>query len=444
MDVVVAAATPWGRSAIALVRWTGPGADRVLGQVVRPFNGEVRPDGRQRRVYLVDHGGTYDDAVAVLRRGPLTSTGEDLAEVACHGNPLIVERLLRAACAAGARIAVGGEFTRRALANGRLDLVGAEAVLQVVEATSARGLSVGRDGLDGRLHEFLQEIRAGCVAAASDLEARLDYPSDELALLDDATVVANLREVVRRCQALASTFDSGRVLVHGARVALVGAVNAGKSSLFNALLGRARALVHPSPGTTRDVLEVLCSLEGLQTLLLDTAGERETTDPVEAAGLALAQELVAETDLLVVVLRARPEGADDVERAILARTADRRRVIVVNGVDRPGVSAGPPGAVETVAITGAGVERLRSEIVRALVGQPLASEELMIASARQRDLLLAIVEAIAEAIAALPDAGAAVAADAVVRALEEIDNLSGADTREDVLDALFARFCIGK
>ena len=221
-------------------------------------------------------------------------------------------------------------------------------------------------------------------------------------------------------------------------------MNAGKSSLFNRLLGRERALVHPEPGTTRDVVEAPTRLGGLAVTLLDTAGERATDDPVEAAGLALARELVDEADLLVVVLRARAHGGPDpTEAHILARTAGRPRVVVLNGIDREGVGRPSPGWIGTSAATGEGVEALERALVHRLVHTE-GADGGMIASARQRDLLVATAGWIDEAAEALELAGIAVAADALTRALEEMDALTGADTREDVLDALFARFCIGK
>jgi tRNA modification GTPase len=443
-DVVVAAATPWGRSALALVRLSGEGTSEVLDRIVERVHPAPLQPGRPRRVRLRDRSGVFDDGVVVLGRAPHTYTGEETAELSCHGNPLIVERLLSAAIEAGARLAEPGEFTRRALLHGKLDLVRAEAVWQVTHATSSEGLRIGRDALDGRLGEALEALRQPLVEAAAELEARLDYPDDELAYVEDEALVATLQQVAGEASALASTWQAGRHLVQGARVALVGAVNAGKSSLFNAMVGRSRALVHPTPGTTRDVLEVPVQLDGLGVTLLDTAGERETDDPIEAAGLALARELVEEADLLIVVLRARPAGLIEAERQILARTADRPRLLVYNGVDQAGVLPAPDGALRTVATTGNGVPELRTAVRAALVGELVGNARLVIASLRQRDLLRSVAEAVEEAVVALPVAGVAVAADAVTRAIEELDALTGADTREDVLDALFARFCIGK
>ena len=254
-DVVVALSTPWGRAALAVVRLTGPGCEAVVSQIARPLSGAPWSYGRPRRVTLFDADGVFDDGLLVLAKGPATVTGEDTAELGLHGNPRLVERLIAAALAAGARLAEPGEFTRRGLLHGKLDLVAAEAVGQLIDATSDDGVRLARAALDGALTADLTALREGLIDAAAELEARLDWPDDELALQGDAAVVAGLQALADRARALAATYRAGRVWVHGARVALVGAVNAGKSSLFNALLGTTRAIVHPTPGTTRDVVE---------------------------------------------------------------------------------------------------------------------------------------------------------------------------------------------
>ncbi|MEM6931946.1 MAG: GTPase, partial [Myxococcota bacterium] len=375
------------------------------------------------------------------RRGPGTATGEDLCEITVHGNPLIVDRLVGACVDAGARVARPGEFTRRAVLAGRLDLVEAEAVDQAIRATSPGGLRVGRSGLDGRLSTRLAAFRDVLVDVTAELEARLDYPADELAYETDEALLTKLAEVASACRALAATHRQGRVLVDGARVALIGPVNAGKSSLFNALLGEARALVHERAGTTRDVVEAKAMLGPLAVTLLDTAGERATDDPVEEAGLQLARRFVDGADLLIVVVRASAEGLDAVERELLERTRERNRVVCVNGIDRGGVLP-VDDAVQTSAVTGEGIPELVDRIVAALGVLDLG--ELAVASVRQRDLLLAVAGASDDAAEALPLAGVAVAADLLTEGLERLDELTGADTREDVLDRVFARFCIGK
>ena len=389
-----------------------------------------------------DEGIVFDDGLCTWWEGPRSYTGEDCAELSCHGNPLLVERLLRALVNAGARLADPGEFTRRAVEHGKLDLVRAEAVLQATSATSAEGLAIARAGLDGRLSTVIAGLTQTLRAVVAGLEASLDHP-EEAELLDEE-VQDLLQPVISECQRLAASERAGRFRVQGARVALVGTVNAGKSSLFNALVGHRRALVHDRAGTTRDVLELATQIDGLPITLLDTAGERTTSDPVEAAGLALARDLVDEADLLVVVLRARDAEPNEVERTILARTAARPRVVVVNGVDVAGPGEASADAIAVSARTGTGLRELAAAIRRALVGETTGHARLIIASARQRDLLLRVARSAEQACEALPLAGPAVAAEELTEALSALDALTGVQTREAVLDTLFERFCIGK
>lgn len=396
--------------------------------------------GRARRFELVDDAGIVDDGVGLWWEGPRSATGEDVLELTLHGNPWIVERALAACVAGGARLAGPGEFTRRAVMNGRLDLVRAEAVDQLVRARSPEGVELARHAMSGALSAELQAVRGALVDAVAELEARLDHPGDALAEVDDGALVRSLGEIGAQCAERAASHTIGRRLIDGASAALVGGVNAGKSSLFNALLGERRALVHPTPGTTRDVVEARLLLGPLELTLLDTAGERETDDPVEAAGLALAAERIASVDLWIVVLRA--DGLDPAARLVLERSAGRPHLIVWNAIDRPDAGPAPAGAIPVSARTGHGLDGLRDALRRALAADP--PERAPIASLRQAELLAQIAGACAESAAALEPAGPAVASEILLDALAAVDELTGADTREDVLDAVFARFCIGK
>lgn len=444
---IVAAATPWTRSAIAVVRLTGDGLRPIVERFCAPVGGWP-PARRARLCRLLDGGGVFDEGLLTVFPGPRSYTGEDVAEISCHGNPLVVERLIAAAVSAGARVAQPGEFTRRAFLNGRMDLIRAEAVLQAIEAATPQGLEVARGGMDGRISALVERLREQLTAAIAELEARLDYPAEDLTFEDDAALAARLEGLRDEARAAADSYRAGRILVDGARVALVGPVNAGKSSLFNQLGGSVRALVSPVAGTTRDVVERRVVLGSVAVTLLDTAGERQTDDPLEAAGVALGRELVRDADLFVVVVPAHEPARAD---AVLARTADRPRVLVGNHADRPGAVrryAGPAGVAVDLLMTsardGAGVEALGQRIAEALVGEQPGGSRLIIASQRQRDLLLEVARQIDASLEAAEIAGVAVAAQELYGALERLDALTGRDTREAVLDALFSRFCIGK
>ena len=444
MDVIVASATPWGHSALAVVRLSGRGLLEVLGGFVRPYSGFPLPHAQARRVVLFDGQGTFDDGLITFSIGPNSYTGEDTAEISCHGNPQIVERLLSTAVVSGARLAYPGEFTRRAVQHGKMDLIRAEAVMQVATATTKRGLDIGRRGLEGHLSTTIGHLRSAMIGVAAECEARLDYPADELAVETDQGVLDDIAAMAQQCRTWAATYRAGQVLVQGARVALVGPVNAGKSSLFNVLLGKKRALVHNTPGTTRDVLEVPAVIHDVAVTLLDTAGERKTLDPVEAAGLALAQELVEQADALIVVLRAEETELSTVEKEILSRTAHLQRVVIYNGVDRLMQDNTPLGAIPTSTKSGEGIESLKTALQKVLIGEDLGESATVIASVRQRDQLERIADLLDQAKEAFTIAGVAVTAALITDAIVELDTLTGDDTRENILDAMFSKFCIGK
>lgn len=426
LPLIVAPATPVGHSALAVVRLSGEGLDGALVRVC----GRVPAARRATLVRVRDAQGVFDEAVLTVFRGPSSYTGEDVAELSCHGNPLIVERLVGALVAAGARLASPGEFTRRAFSNGRIDLVGAEGVLATIAATSPAGLELARQG--SALRDRATALREALVDVAAELEAILDYPGEDLLFDDDDALAATLGRVATTARGLAAGWRAGAVALDGARVALVGPVNAGKSSLFNALLGRERALVSPVAGTTRDVVESPLALPGGRLVLVDTAGEREGTTGLEAAGQVLGRASGEAADLRVLCLPATGDGRGEARAPCLrvATLADQGR---------------PTFACDFVvsSVTGEGVDALRAALLPALVGRG-ADEEAIVSSARQRDVLLAIADAAESAARALSAAGPAVAVTELAAAIGHAGALSGRDASEDVLDRLFARFCVGK
>jgi len=448
-EAIVACVTPWGRSAVALLRLSGEGLASILEQVCGLRRG-LPAARRASLVGLRDADGVFDQGLLLWMPAPRSYTGEDCAELSCHGNPLLAERLLSACLTAGCRLAQPGEFTRRAFLNGRMDLLRAEAVLQAIEARSLAGLEVARQGLSGRLGAWAEDLRRRLLDCAAQLEARLDFPyaleEEEQVASGDAELLSALDQLGRQLRDAADSFESGRVRVHGATVALVGPVNAGKSSLFNALLGRRRALVSDTPGTTRDVLEAHTRIGGAAVTLLDSAGENLQAAGLERDGLDLRDELLADADLLVVVLPAhRPELPES--RAILERSAGRRRVLVGNHADRAGAVTQLHGQrlLPTCALDDTGLQSLKAAIQDELLGEEPGGAAVVIASQRQRDLLLALSRQVGRALdAARGEAGVAVAAEELMAGLQLLDDLRGSGAREQVLDRLFARFCIGK
>ena len=422
---------------------------RLSGQGARPLAASLCPGGpdwhpRRASLRTVATGALSDRAVVVWMPGPRSFTGEDVVEITCHGNPVVVAAIVDAAVALGARPARPGEFTRRAVENGRLDLLQAEALAAVIDATTAEGVALAQGGLAGGLSSAVAAIREALLDLAAELEARLDQPEGDLEVLDDAAVVAALRAVVGEASALADTWASARPRLQGARVALVGPVNAGKSSLFNHLVGSHRALVSATPGTTRDAVERRIAVGGLDLTVVDTAGERPDPGEIEAAGLRLGRQLAEEADLQLVVWP-RHQPLDATGAALLARTANRARLVVETFGDHPRHPAAPPADLTIDNTDGGGLAELTAALATRLGGGPSRADRAVVVSQRQQARLQAVAERAGAAAEALDGfAGPAIASEEVHLALEVLAELTGESAREAVLDRLFSRFCIGK
>jgi tRNA modification GTPase len=430
-DTIAAVATATGVGGIGVVRVSGPGALAIVGAVT----GEVAlPDRRAQRVVVRDRGGRrLDDGLALAMRGPRSFTGEDVVELHVHGGAINLGAVLGAVVAAGARVAEPGEFTRRALAAGKIDVVRAEAMLAVVGAQSERAWALAQRNLAGELSAAVAGLRAEAIALLAEVEAGLDFPDEDLTPAAIDEVRARAAGLAGACSRLAGSFGAGRALVQGMVVALVGAVNAGKSSLLNALVGHERALVSDEPGTTRDYVEARVEWRGVAVTLVDTAGLRDGGLALEVAGRELGQRRAAEADVVLAIV-----GPGDGAPAVDART-----IVVASKCDLGGVM--PAGALPTSAMTGAGLEALRAAVLaRVGVVDDVESGSAVVLSERQR---AAAVEAAAR-FAAAAELPAAIVPE--VRALElragavALAALVGEQVGEDVLDALFARFCIGK
>jgi tRNA modification GTPase len=456
-DTICAAATPLVAAALAVVRVSGPDAHAVRAAVFRPRHHapESVPVGRAVVGELWDAAGLIDEVVATTFRAPRSFTGEDMVELSLHGAPPLVARSLRALLAAGCRAAEPGEFTLRAVLSGRLDLAAAEAVDTVIRARTEAAAAAAARALRGGLRDALTPWRAAIVDVLAELEARLDFPDDDLGSADRTALVARLADARAGLLRVLATAGRGRHLFEGARVVLVGVPNAGKSSLLNALAGSPRALVHESPGTTRDVLEVALDVDGVPVTLVDTAGLRAAESdgaalhPVEQLGIERSRAELAGAD---VVLWLVPPGADPGAAAPPGLDAGDPRVIIVaskGDLRAAGTWAAPPAGAVVVATPAAGpvlgLEALLTAIAARLQTGAGVDEEILVQTARQQSELTTATGALAEAQTALaqglPDE---VTCAELRRAASAIARLLGEDLHEAVLDVVFSRFCIGK
>jgi tRNA modification GTPase len=461
-DTIAAIATPPGEGGIGIVRVSGPDALAILGQMFRPARAGAWDPYRMRYGHVIaEDGSAVDEALAVYMRAPRSFTAEDVAEISCHGGPLVVSRALELALRHGARPAVPGEFTMRAFRNGRIDLAQAEATLDVIQARTAAGLAMAQAQLGGWLSGELAAIRELLLGPLAYCTALVDFPEDEVEPQEIRTPLATALAALGR---LLASAEQGIVVRQGARAALIGRPNAGKSSLLNALLRADRAIVTPIPGTTRDTLEETASLRGIPVVLIDTAGIAETDDPVERLGVARSRAALASADLALLVLDASaPRTAE--EQAIAELAAGKPTVLVWNKIDlldpigrggdgergRKRVASSPPlpvapsAVVEVSACTGAGVDDLAGAVADVLLGGGSAASERMVSSPRHRDALARAAGHTRDALAGHergipPDL---LAVD-LTSALSAIGEITGEGVGDDLLSTIFSRFCIGK
>ena len=444
LDTIVALATPAGRSAIAIVRLSGRDSVRILRALAPRLPATLRP----RRPYLCvlrDAGGeAIDSALATFFAGPASFTGEDVAELSVHGSPAVVERLIAAAVSAGARPARPGEFTERAFRSGKIDLVRAEAVQELIDAKTAAAARFSSRRLEGGLSRRLDAVRERLLGAAAALSASVDFAEDVGETVDPGAVT-RLEEAAAELGRLAATYRTGKLLSGGCRVAILGRPNAGKSTLFNALAGSARAIVTEIPGTTRDALEAVVDIRGVPVTVVDTAGLRASEDPVEKIGVARAREEAARADAALYVFDAS-SGFDAEDARALAALEDKPRLLVANKADRPPAGPVPAGAHRLRGLEAGAGERLR-ELIGAAIVSDIRTEETseVLGSLRQHDLVERARSAAEATLAALSQGHSPeYAVTHCHAALDALADLTGETTSDDVLDRLFSTFCIGK
>ncbi len=377
-----------------------------------------------------------DEAVVLYFQAPASFTGEDVVELHAHGAPRLLQLLVSAVTAEpGVRIAEPGEFTRRAFLNGRLDLSRAEAIADLVAADSEAAVRAAAAQLAGGLSQKLTAVRAPLVELRADLEAALDFPEDSEPA--DADLAKRLGAVLREVRALADSGRRGALIRRGAQVVLYGPVNAGKSTLFNRLVGAERALVDEAPGTTRDALEAQLEWDGLKVTLLDTAGLRPSPERLEARGIERTRAALQAADVAVLLL---PPGADPADRE--AWRADSGLALRLEVVGKCDLAPAPAGALGVSGQSGDGVEALRGTILEALGYR--RAEAVALSSARHLEALERAVEALERAAAALAVSTLEVVAGEVGIAVRALAEITGEDARTALLDAVFQRFCIGK
>jgi tRNA modification GTPase len=457
-DAIAAPATPWGVSALAVVRVSGKGSLELLDPLFRPASG--LSGGLEYAHGHTIHRGTVlsagedggqepvDDVLVAVYRGPRSFTGEDGAEIFCHGSPLIVRRLLELLTGSGFRVAGPGEFTLRAFLNGKLDLTQAEAVNELVRARTDRARSMALNRLSGAIERKIDQVKQGVVRLSAAVELGLDYPAEEL---EAGEVLPDMQEAAR-CQGelekLLSTYRIGRIYQEGISVVLAGRTNSGKSTLFNRMLREDRAIVSELHGTTRDYLKAAASVHGIPLKLYDTAGYREQADIIETEGMRRTDGIVAGADLILYLVDAG-EGLTAQDAQFLdARREGRRLIPVWNKIDAPAARGHPcpPGFVAVSAREGEGLEALSRIIAqRALDGASVEDGQPIVDSLRQKRLLERALQSLEEFRRGLQEGRSLdVLAVDLKEVRDALGEITGEVSSQDILNQIFSEFCVGK
>jgi tRNA modification GTPase len=465
-DTIVAISTPLGRAGLGVVRISGPEASPIAMQLTGrtdPFKPRYATfvtisaagPGARSTTHESNNAprpvpGISDQAVVTFFPAPHSYTGEHVVELSVHGSPVILRAIVEAAMSAGARLAEPGEFTLRAFLHGKLDLIQAEAVGDLVDAITPLQARAAFDQLEGTLTARIQEVEAALFDLTARLEASLDFPDEGYHFVQRegaAREIAAIRSDVRQLLAQATR---GRLIREGAQIAIVGTPNVGKSSLFNALLDANRAIVTSIPGTTRDLLTERADIRGVSVSLVDTAGIRESTDVIEQEGIARARQAVAVADLTVVVLdRSRPLSADD-RRLLDVEPLTGPRLVVVNKSDlAPAWSSDTLSEGILVSVkTGEGLDRLVDRMATMLGLGEDRRDQPLVSNVRHIELLQRSDDALARAVAALIESSDTISEEFILADLQDagaaLQEITGKRTTDDLLAHIFSRFCIGK
>ncbi|MGM9642847.1 MAG: tRNA uridine-5-carboxymethylaminomethyl(34) synthesis GTPase MnmE [Eubacteriales bacterium] len=460
-DTIAAVSTPQGKGGVALIRISGPSANLIGDRIFKRMNGISVSESKPRLALfgeIVDpsDGKRIDTGLCTRFAAPASFTGEDTVEICCHGGILVTRAVLGAALAAGARRAEAGEFTRRAFAAGKLSLTEAEALGMLLDAGTDAQLKLSRGGMSGALSIACDGLRREITALLEDIYARVDFPEEDLGSISDDEVLLRLSALIASAEKLRATYSTGRAVAEGIPTVICGRTNAGKSTLYNLLVGSDEAIVTDIEGTTRDILTATVSFGGVTLLLSDTAGLRETAEEVERIGIRRAEEKIDAAELVFFLIdSSRAPSEDDLALAerLLSHGGKVVAVLTKSDLERNSDAVSLASRFElnlTLSVkTGEGCDALEHLVNRLFIDGELDTErDAVIASARQHDVLLRVLDALGEALTSLsegfpPDVAGVCLEDAAGR-LCELDGRGAGAVGADIADGIFSRFCVGK
>ncbi|HEY6045139.1 MAG TPA: tRNA uridine-5-carboxymethylaminomethyl(34) synthesis GTPase MnmE [Pyrinomonadaceae bacterium] len=453
-DSIVALSTPPGRSGIGVIRISGPASREILRKLTGDDSFDPQPNLLTLRTLLDPVSGeTLDQALVCFFQAPHSFTGEDVVEFHCHGSPVLLRMIIDIALSLDARLADPGEFSLRAVTNGRMHLTEAEAIRDLIDAQTDAAARQATRQLKGEISHRLQPVKDDLLKVIVRLESSLEFVEDDLPQIEQDEIQRLLLQLIADLRSLAETFARGRLLHDGLKVAFVGRPNVGKSSLFNMLLGHGRAIVTAVPGTTRDTIAEAIGIDGVPISLIDTAGIRHTADEIELIGVDRTRRAAADADLLIVVIDGS-EPLTEEDQVVLRDVADKPHILAINKSDLNAYSADANlqsddhnrvTALSVSAVTEAGLADLRAAILKPFANGSGANEGLLITNARHHDLLLRCVAAIESSQKLVSErASEELILVGLHNALRYLGEITGETTADEILGKIFATFCIGK
>jgi tRNA modification GTPase len=442
-DTIVAISTPMGRAGLGVVRLSGERSREIAERIIRfPHSANWRSWSSQIGELTDQEGAPVDHVVVSYFEAPRSYTTEDVIEISCHGAPVVLRLCVERAVQENARLAEPGEFTLRAYMNGRIDLIQAEAVRDLIDATTLYQARVAAQQIEGSVSRRVRTVKEHLLELIALLEAGIDFADDDVSIAPDREILRRLHPIQAGVRELVASFGRGKLVYQGFTLAIVGRPNVGKSSVFNRLLEEDRAIVTDIPGTTRDLVSETTSIAGIPVKLVDTAGIREGQDKVESLGIERSYQAMADADLTLVVVDLSTDINED--RSLIDKLADRKPLVVGNKSDIARSSA--DGLLRVSALTGEGIAELRHEILHRLTPDGVSAPESgSITSIRHEALLRESAEALehAERAVRFQIPHEMLLLD-LYAALKPIDAITGATTADDILNRIFSTFCIGK
>jgi tRNA modification GTPase len=452
-NTIAAISTPIGEGGIAIVRMSGPRAFAIADSLFLSRAGKPSafPSHTIHHGLIGANGNIVDEVMLAVMRAPRSYTAEDVVEISCHGGLLSARNVLALCLQHGCRLAEPGEFTKRAFLNGRIDLAQAEAVADLIRAKTDRAHAAALHALEGHLSGKVNALRDRLLDVLAHIEAHIDFPEEDIAPATRQHLLSELEAVAAGMQLLLATAQEGRILREGVPAAIIGRPNVGKSSLMNALLGRDRSIVTHLPGTTRDTIEETANIRGIPVRLTDTAGIRKARGVIETAGITRSRNALACSALVLHVLNAsRPFSEADWR--LIAQYAGKPAILVLNKIDLPRRLKLPPdfpgahSAIETSALTGAGLETLKDRVETTILdGQTQGASSDFVINERHADALRRTINSLTTAISELREnSSLEIVAQSLRTALDAVGEIVGKTTTEDILDRVFSTFCVGK